>query len=167
MKDGLETKKLRWSADRAKEIEALRKRYPTDHALLLPTLWMAQYDFGWVSPEAMELVAETCRTTPAHVFSLATFYTMFELERPVGRHIQVCNNLSCALSGSESILARVEKKLGIRAGEATEDGKFRLSAVECLASCGTGPMMQVNTEYYENLTAEKVDALLDDWMKER
>ncbi|MFH1277675.1 MAG: NAD(P)H-dependent oxidoreductase subunit E [Candidatus Eisenbacteria bacterium] len=167
MSGGKTTKRLHWSADRTKEIEELRKRYPTDHGLLLPVLWMAQYDFGWISPEVMELVAGTCRTTPAHVYSLATFYTMFELERPIGRHIQVCNNLSCALSGSESILAHIEKRLGIRAGEATEDGRFRLSAVECLASCGTGPMMQVNAEYYEDLTAEKVDALLGEWMKER
>jgi NADH-quinone oxidoreductase subunit E len=164
--EGLETKKLHWNAERLQEIEELRKRYPTDHGLLLPVLWMAQYDFGWVSPEAMELIAETCRTTPAHVYSLATFYTMFELERPVGRHIQVCNNLSCSLCGSENILAHVERKLGIRAGEVTADGRFRLSAVECLASCGTAPMMQVNDEYYENLSKEKIDELLDGWMKE-
>ena len=126
---------------------------------------MAQYDFGWVSPEAMELVAETCRTTPAHVYSLATFYTMFERERPVRFHIQVCNNLSCSLCGSEGILAHLEERLRIRAGEATEDGRFRLTAVECLAACGAGPMMQVNDRYYENLTKEKVDALLDEWRK--
>ena len=155
----------RWSAARAEEIEALRRRYPTDHALLLPVLWMAQRDFGWISHEVMELVAETCRTSPAHVYSLATFYTMFELEKPIRYHIQVCNNLSCSLSGSEGILAHIEKRLGIRAGETTADGRFRLTAVECLASCGTGPAMQVNDAYYEKLTPEKVDALLEEWMK--
>ncbi len=165
MSEQSEVKTLRWSDERRKEIEALRERYPVDHGLLLPVLWMAQYDFGWVSPEAMKLVAETCRTTPAHVYSLATFYTMFELEKPVRYHIQVCNNLSCSLCGSEGILAYVEEKLGIRAGETTDDGRFRLSAVECLASCGTGPMMQVNSTYHEKLTKEKIDALLEEWMK--
>ena len=165
MSERLETKKIAWSDGRRQEIDELRKRYPNDHGLLLPVLWMAQYDFGWVSPEAMELVAETCRTTPAHVYALATFYTMFERERPIRYHIQVCNNLSCSLCGSEGILAHVEEKLGIRAGEATEDGLFRLSAVECLAACGGGPAMQVNTAYYENLTREKVDALIEEWRK--
>ncbi|MFH1680581.1 MAG: NAD(P)H-dependent oxidoreductase subunit E [Candidatus Eisenbacteria bacterium] len=155
----------RWSDARTAEIEELRKRYPTDHALLLPVLWMAQRDFGWISPGAMELVAETCRTTPAHVYSLATFYTMFERERPIRYHIQVCNNLSCSLCGSEGILAHLEQRLGIKAGEATADGRFRLSAVECLASCGTGPAMQVNDAYHEKLTAAKVDALLEEWTK--
>ncbi|RPJ41392.1 MAG: NAD(P)H-dependent oxidoreductase subunit E, partial [Candidatus Latescibacterota bacterium] len=136
-----------WSEKRAREIEDLRRRYPTDHALLLPVLWMAEEDFGCVSAEVMELVAESCRTTPAHVYSLATFYTMFERERKVRYHIQVCHNLSCSLCGAESILEHVEKRLGIRAGETTADGRFRLSAVECLASCGTGPMMQVNDAY--------------------
>ena len=159
-----ETRKLAWKEETEREIEDLRGRYPTSHALLLPVLWLAQRDFRWISPEAMELVAETCDTTAAHVYSLATFYTMFELEKPIRYHIQVCNNLSCSLCGSEGILAHLEEKLGIRAGEATEDGRFRLTAVECLASCGTGPMMQVNDRYYENLTIEKVDALLEEWM---
>jgi NADH-quinone oxidoreductase E subunit len=157
--------KIAWSEARAREIEELRKRYPTDHALLLPVLWMAQEDFGCIRGGVMELVAESCRTTPAHVYSLATFYTMFERERPIRYHIQVCNNLSCSLSGSEGILEQIERRLGIRAGEATSDRRFRLTAVECLASCGTGPMMQVNGAYYEGLTREKVDALLDGWMK--
>jgi NADH-quinone oxidoreductase E subunit len=157
--------KPRWSEKRVRDIEDLRKAYPTDHGILLPVLWLAQRDFGWISPEVMELVAETCGTTPAHVYSLATFYTMFELERPIRYHIQVCTNLSCSLAGSESILAHLEKRLGIRAGESTEDGRFRLSKVECLASCGTGPMMQVNDAYYEKLTPEKVDALLEEWKK--
>jgi NADH-quinone oxidoreductase E subunit len=157
--------KLAWSDARRREIEGLRKRYPTDHALLLPVLWMAQKDFGWISSEAMELVAETCRATPAQVYALATFYTMFERERPVRYHIQVCNNLSCSLSGSEGILGHIEQRLGIRAGETTPDGRIRLTAVECLASCGSGPMMQVNDAYYEHLTPGRVDELLAEWAK--
>ncbi len=156
-------KTFRFSEKREKEIAALRGRYEYPQGLIMPLLWMAQYDEGWVSPEAMETIAEICETSPAWVYSLATFYTMFELERPIRYQIQVCHNLSCSLNGSESILAHLEKKLGIRAGEATEDGRFRLSAVECLASCGSGPMMQVNTEYYEQLTPEKIDALLEEF----
>ncbi|MBN1826228.1 MAG: NAD(P)H-dependent oxidoreductase subunit E [Candidatus Eisenbacteria bacterium] len=155
-----------WKEETRREIEELRGRYPHPHGMLLPVLWLAQRDFGWISPEAMELVAETCGATPAHVYSLVTFYTMFETERPIRYHIQVCQGLSCTLRGAEEIRAHIEKRLGIRAGMRTEDGRFRLSVVECLASCATAPVMQVNRTYYENLTVEKVDALLEEWMKE-
>lgn len=153
---------FRFSAEREKEIEALRRRYETPEGLIMPLLWMVQYDHDWISPEAMVAIAGKCDTSPAWVYSLATFYTMFELERPVKYQVQVCRNLSCALSGSDSILEYLEKKLGIRAGDVTADGKYRLTGVECLASCGTGPMMQINTTYYENLTPEKVDAVLEE-----
>jgi len=155
-----------WKEETRREIEDLRGRYPHPHGTLLPVLWLAQRDFGWISPEAMELVAETCETTPAHVYSLVTFYTMFETERPIRYHIQVCTGLSCTLRGAEEIVARFEEKLGIRAGACTDDGRFRLSRVECLGSCGTAPMMQVNRTYHEDLTVEKVDALLEEWMKD-
>ncbi len=156
----------RWSEAREKEIAALRPRYENARGLIMPLLWMAQYDNDWISPEAMESIAEKCETSAAWVYSLATFYTMFELERPIKYQIQACRNISCALNGSEEILAHLEKRLGIRAGEATEDGRFRLTAAECLASCGSGPMMQVNTTYYENLTCDKVDALLEEWKRD-
>jgi NADH-quinone oxidoreductase E subunit len=161
----VEKANLAWSEERKREIAELRKRYETAQAMLLPVLWMAQEDFGWISCAAMELVAETCESSPAWVYSLATFYTMFELQRPIRYHIQVCHNLSCALCGSDDILAHLEERLGIKRGEATEDGQFRLTGVECLASCGTGPMMQVNDAYYENLTRERVDELLEEWKR--
>ena len=154
---------VEWKDVTNREIEALRKEYPHPHAMLLPVLWKAQRDFGWISNETMELVAKTCDTTPAHVYSIVTFYTMFETERPVQYHIQICRNLSCSLLGAESLLEHLEKRLGIRAGEVTEDGKFRLSTVECLASCGTAPVMQVNRTFFENLTVEKIDELLEEW----
>lgn len=160
------TTKFQWSEARRKEIGELRPRYEVPQGLIMPLLWMVQYDHDWISPEAMEAIAEECETSAAWVYSLATFYTMFELERPVKYQVQVCNNLSCGLNGSDSILEHLEKRLGIRAGEVTADGRIRLTAAECLASCGSGPMMQVNTTYYENLTCEKVDALLEEWKRD-
>jgi len=96
----------------------------------------------------------------AHVHGAVTFYTMFK-QRPSGRyHVQVCTTLSCMLRGSDELLEHIEKKLGIRAGETTPDGKFSLVRVECLGSCGTAPMLQLNDDYHEDLTPEAVDRLL-------
>ncbi len=158
-----EKTEVKFSEARKQEIERIRGRYETPRGLIMPLLWMIQDDYGWISYDAMELIAGECETSPAWVYSIATFYTMFELEKPIRYHLQVCNTLSCGLCGSESILAHLEDRLGIQAGESTEDGRFRLTAVECLASCGTGPMMQMNDEYYESLTTEKVDAMLEEW----
>ncbi len=143
-----------------KEIEEILNHYPTKQAALLPVLWVAQEQFGWISEGVMDLVAQTLDISPAHVYGVVTFYTMY-YRKPVGRcHIQVCRTLPCALMGAESILEHLEKKLGIKEGETTPDGQFTLSTVECLASCGTAPMLRLNEEYRENLTPEKIDQLL-------
>jgi NADH-quinone oxidoreductase subunit E len=100
--------------------------------------------------------------TPIQVYEVVTFYTLFN-QKPVGKyHLQVCKTLSCALVGAGQLISHLENKLGIKVGETTEDGLFTLKTVECLASCGTSPMMQVNDAYYENLNGEKVDALLEE-----
>jgi NADH:ubiquinone oxidoreductase subunit E len=100
--------------------------------------------------------------TPVQVYETATFYTLFTLQ-PVGKYlIQVCRTLSCALVGAEGVVQHLERKLGIRVGQTTPDGLFTLKKVECLAGCGAGPMMQINDEYYEYLTKDKVDRILDD-----
>ena len=107
--------------------------------------------------EAIEYVATLMEQTPARVHGVVSFYTMFNM-KPIGRHhIQVCRTLSCALGGAEKMTAFIKQKLGIEIGQTTADGRFTLSEVECLASCGTAPMMQINDEYYENLNEEKVD----------
>lgn len=143
------------------EIEAILKRYPDRLAALIPTLWVAQREFGWISPETMELVARRLEVAPAKVVATATFYTMFH-KKPVGRHhVQVCRNISCYLRGADEVTAAAAAKLGIRPGETTADGRFTLEEVECLAACGRGPVVQVNADYHEWQTAESVAALLD------
>jgi NADH-quinone oxidoreductase subunit E len=110
----------------------------------------------------MECLAVELGLPVSEVRAVATFYTMFNKE-PVGRyHIQVCQNLTCSLLGAESLITYLEKRLGIAAGQTSSDGKFTLSRVECLGSCGTGPVMQINDDYYENLTAERIDRILTD-----
>jgi NADH-quinone oxidoreductase E subunit len=152
---------LAFSTKTQKKIQDLLKRYPTKQAACLPLLYFAQEEFGYVSKDALELVASTLDISFAHVYGVSTFYTMFN-KKPVGKyHIQLCQTLSCSVLGSENILAYIEKKLNIKPGETTPDGRFTLSTVECLASCGTGPMIQINRTYYENLTPEKIDDLLD------
>jgi len=152
---------MKFSDQAEKRIEEIFTRYPTRRAALLPLLWIAQEEFGWVSPEAMELVAEKLDLSPAHVYGVVTFYTMLH-RTPIGRyHLQVCRTLPCALMGCEKIWTHLKKRLEIQEGETTQDGKFTLSSVECIASCGTGPVVMVNDRYHEGLTPEKLDRLLE------
>ncbi|HLN85015.1 MAG TPA: NAD(P)H-dependent oxidoreductase subunit E, partial [Candidatus Limnocylindrales bacterium] len=124
-------------------------------------LYLAQQEFGYLSPEAIEYVATLMEQAPARVQGVVSFYTMFNT-KPIGRHhIQVCRTLSCALGGAGRITAFIKRKLGIDIGQTTTDGRFTLSEVECLASCGTAPMMQINDDYYENLNEENTEKILD------
>ncbi len=149
-----------FTAENKKKFEEVVKRYPQRRAAMLPTLWLAQEQHGWISPEVMEYVAKLLELTPAKVYEVVTFYTMFNL-KPVGEyHFQVCRTLSCQLCGAEGITEHLKKKLEVPLGGTSADGKYSLSEVECLGSCGTGPMLQLNDEYHENLTAEKLDALI-------
>lgn len=144
------------------EIEQILSRYPVKRSALIPLLYVAQRDKGYVTEEAMTEIAGLLKLTPPQVYETITFYTMFNL-KPVGKfHIQVCKSLMCALVGSDTIIGWIKAKLGIGPGETTADGLFTLSAVECLASCGTAPMMQINDDYYERLTEEKLDRILAD-----
>ena len=144
------------------EIEQILSRYPVKRSALIPLLYVAQRDKGYVTEEAMTEIAGLLKLTPPQVYETITFYTMFNL-KPVGKfHIQVCKSLMCALVGSDTIIGWINTKLGIGPGETTADGLFTLSAVECLASCGTAPMMQINDDYYERLTEDKLDRILAD-----
>ena len=144
------------------EYRAILSRYPTRRAALMPTLWLAQREFGWLSLPVQQYVAELMELPLAWVTSVASFYTMYWKE-PKGRwHIQVCRNLSCMLRGAGDILRTVEDRLGIHHGERTDDGRFSLEEVECLASCGTAPCLQLNNaEYHENLDVPRTLALLE------
>lgn len=144
------------------KIEALKKRYPSPRALSLPCLWMAQYQEGYISLDAVETIGELIDWPPMEIYRVATFYTMFNLE-PVGKyHIQLCKTLSCALCGKSEVLAKLQERLNLGVGESSEDGRYTLTQVECLGSCGTAPVMQINERYYENLTPDKVDTILDE-----
>jgi NADH-quinone oxidoreductase E subunit len=137
-------------------------RYPRKEAAMLPVLYLAQRELGHLGPEAIEYVAKLMGQPPARVHGVVSFYTMFNT-KPIGRHhIQICRTLSCALAGAEKISALIRQRLGIEPGETTLDGRFTLTEVECLASCGTAPMMQVNDDYYENLTEERVAEILSE-----
>jgi len=143
------------------KVDQIVARYPQPQAALLPVLWAIQRTQGWVDLASEEWVAKRLGVSPAHVHGAVTFYTMFK-QRPSGKyHVQVCTTLSCMLRGSDELLERLEKKLGIHAGETTPDGKFSLVRVECLGSCGTAPMLQLNDDYHEDLTPEALDRLLD------
>jgi NADH-quinone oxidoreductase subunit E len=147
--------------EREKKLEEILARYPTKHAACIPVLHLCQEQHGWISEEVTLWVAERLGLSSAHVLGVSTFYSIFNNE-PVGEHqIWVCHTLACALRGGEEIVKHCEKRLGIRCGETTADGKITLKTAECLASCGSGPVMQVDREYHENLTIERVDAILD------
>ena len=154
---------LEFSPAARERVEWLRTRYPADHqrALILPLLSMAQREFGWVSKEVVHYVAAQIPVPPMWVEEVATFYTMYN-KAPIGRwHLQVCQNISCAILGAEIVIEHITDRLGIQPGETTPDGQFTLIGAECLGSCGTAPMMQVNDHYHENLSLADVDNLLE------
>ena len=152
---------VKFSDESLEKFEKIVARYPKKDGAMLPVLYLAQREFGYLSTEAIEYVAKIMELPAARVYGVVTFYTMLNM-KPIGRHhIQVCRTLPCALAGAERIAAWIKKRLGIGAGETTADGRFTLSEVECLASCGSGPMMQVNDDYYENLTEERVEKILN------
>jgi NADH-quinone oxidoreductase E subunit len=142
-------------------IREIREEFPDPQSALLPALYIAQADFGgWLPEEALVQVAAVMGLPVSFVAAVASFYTMLH-GQPVGRHvIQVCTNISCSLLGAERLVEHLSTRLGIRPGETTADGKFTLLEVECLGSCGTAPMMQVDDGYYEDLTEAKIDQVL-------
>lgn len=155
-----------FTAENQKAFETLLTRYPNKQAALLPTLWLAQNQHGFLPLEVQKSIAQMLDLSPAHVFGVVSFYTMFK-DKPQGQyHLQLCRTLSCALCGAEGLIDHVQKRLGIQPGETTKDGKFSLELVECLASCGSAPAMAINETYAENLTLDKVNQLIDQLQKE-
>ena len=150
------------NAEQNQKLEQILSRYPNKMAACIPVLHLCQEANGmWVSGDVIEFVAKKLDLSTAHVQGVVTFYTLFN-QKPVGKHqVWVCRTLSCALRGSDKILAHCEKKLGIKTGETTKDGKVTLRTAECLASCGTAPMIQVDKTYHENLTLPQVDKILE------
>lgn len=145
------------------EVEAHLAKYPADkiRSAILPLLFIMQRERGYLDNPGINYVAEKLGVVPTTVWEVATFYSMFYF-KPMGKHhIQVCKTLSCKVMGEPAVTAHLTERLGISPGETTPDGKFSLSLVECLGSCGTAPMFQIGFDYYEDLTPEKVDQILD------
>ncbi len=152
-----------FSSQTLSNIEILKTRYPVEQSksALLPILHMAQAEFGgYLSRESMDYVASLLNLQPIEVYEVATFYTMFHL-KPTGKYVlEVCRTGPCALSGAEHIVDYLKQKLGVDLNQTTPDGLFTIKEVECLASCGSGPVLQVGECYVENLTDQRVDSML-------
>jgi NADH-quinone oxidoreductase E subunit len=151
---------IKFTPENQKRLDEIRTHYPTSQAAVMPALWIAQEQFGWLSSDVMKYVGDSLAIPYETVLGVAEFYTMYN-KKPVGKyHLQVCTNVSCMLCGGYDVLDYISSKLGIKCGETTSDGLFTISEAECLGSCGTAPMMQVNNYYEENLTKENLDHLL-------
>ena len=149
------------TSERETELKSILSRYPNKMAACIPVLHLCQDQNGWVSDDVILYVAATLDLPAAHVKGVVTFYSLFNQE-PVGKHqVWVCRTLPCALRGADDVLKHCEKRLGIHAGQTTKDGKITLRTAECLASCGTAPMIQVDKDYHENLTLARVDEILN------
>lgn len=136
------------------------KKYPDKQAAIMPVLWIAQEQNGWISNEVMQEVAKVLELNPEEVLGVVTFYTMYH-QKPMGKyHLQVCTNVSCMLRGGYDIYENVKKNLGIENMQVTTDQKFSLEEVECMGSCGTAPMIAINEDYYENVSVKKVEEIL-------
>ena len=157
-----------FSEETLEKIRLLIKRYPEGRqkSALLPVLHIAQEELGgYLSVDVMDYVASLLDLQPIEVYEVATFYSMFNLEK-VGKYVlEVCHTGPCAICGGEEIIEYLKKKLNINIGETTSDGLFTLRTVECLGGCGYAPVMQVNSEFHEFLTPEKIDILLEDLRK--
>ena len=152
---------VQFSSGALEEVQRILAKYPVKRAAIMPVLWLAQKEFGHLSAEVQQQVADLLGFPLAWVSGLASFYTMY-YKKPIGKyHLQVCTNVSCMLRGSDEIMQVIEERLKVGLGQTTADGKFSLDEVECLASCGTAPMMQVNDDYHESLTPRSTLELIE------
>lgn len=147
-------------------VAAALGKYPDKRSAVMPLLYIAQEEYGWVSPQGIQEVAELCDMDSTQVKSIAGFYTMYS-EQPKGKYwLQVCTDLPCALKGADQFHKDLKAHLGVKEGGTSEDGMFTVEHVMCLAACDKAPMLQCNFHYYENLEMEKMKVLLDQWRAE-
>jgi NADH-quinone oxidoreductase E subunit len=143
-----------------KEIDSVKERYPDQESALLPVLYIAQREFGWLSEKALTTAAAALNLPEATVRGTASFYSMFR-HKEMGRNlVQLCTNISCMILGSEKLVDILQTKFNLKPGETTEDGRFSLVIMECIGACGSAPAMLVNTDYYDNLTEESIMEIL-------
>lgn len=151
------------SAEQRQEIDTWIAKYPRDQkqSAVMTALFIVQKDHGYLTVELMDAVAHYLEMPPIAVYEVASFYTMYE-QKPVGRHlVNVCTSISCKLRDSAAVVDHLEEKLGIKLGETTQDGCFTIRSVECLGACVHAPMMQVDNDYHEKLTTDKIDTVLE------
>ncbi|MCB0331014.1 MAG: NAD(P)H-dependent oxidoreductase subunit E [Bdellovibrionales bacterium] len=149
-----------------RRVGELIAKYPKKQSAVMPILYIVQEHYGSISNEAIDWISSQVDISPVHVMELVTFYTMYRRE-PLGKyHIQVCRTLSCGLCGAKKLMEYLHKRLGVDPREVTKDGLFSYEHVECLGSCGTAPMAEINDTYFENLTVEKLGELMDRLQKE-
>jgi NADH-quinone oxidoreductase E subunit len=141
----------------------LASRYPVARSAVMPALYIAQQEEGYITQEALQAVAEAIGMTVDDVESVATFYTMYYQQPPGKKVIKVCTSISCYLRGCDKLVEHLEQRLGIKRSETTPDGNYTLMTTECLASCGTAPVLQVNNQFVEKVTLEMADTLVDEW----
>jgi NADH-quinone oxidoreductase subunit E len=152
---------VRFDATIEAQIADILTRYPNTQAALLPVLWLCQERWGWISTGITRAIAARLGLSPAFIEGVLTFYTMYQ-RQPPGRYLlQVCSTLSCQLCGTGELVGHLKQRLAIDFGETTPDGRFTLVDVQCLGACGEAPVVQVNNDYYTELTVERLDALLD------
>jgi len=144
-----------FTAENEEQFITLMKKYPQSQSMMLPALWLAQNQDGYISNEAMEYIAKKINVAPIEVYRVVTFYTMFNLEPIAPYHIEICKTLSCKLCGQDKLLNHIENIT-------SDSDKFKITKVECMGACGGAPMIALNGTYHENLTNEKVDAILKD-----
>jgi NADH-quinone oxidoreductase E subunit len=150
-----------FTADRKKRFNALLKQYPDKRSVALPALHLAQEQEGYLTTETIEVLAQMLDITPASLMDTVSFYTLFHA-RPRGKYLlQVCQTLPCSLGGADKIVDHLSHKYQIKVGETTPDGMFTLLKVECLGACGTAPVVQINDDYYEKVSLEKLNRILD------
>lgn len=152
---------FKFTEDNLQKIEKILEKYPVKQPAVMPLLYLAQEQNGWISVEVMKEIASILEMDEEDVLGVVTFYTMFH-KKPMGKHhIQVCTNVSCMLRGGYEIYNSVREKLGLENGGVSEDSRFSLEEVECMGACGTAPMIAVNEDYFENLSTEKALQILD------
>lgn len=154
-------RKIEFPPEVKERFEALLMRYPTRQAALLPTLHLAQETWEWLSPEVIVYVADLVELSPATVFGVVSFYNMYYQKRVGKYHLQVCTNLSCMVRDAYDIYGHLCETLKVRPGQTTEDGLYTVTEVECLGSCGTAPVVQINNDYHEEMDVPKMSALLE------
>lgn len=150
----------------AARIQKIFGKYPDKRSAVMPMLYIAQEEYGWVSPEGIREVADLCDLDPTQVKSIAGFYTMYS-EKPKGKYwLQVCTDLACALKGADEFHKELKSTLGVEEGGTTADGMFTVEHVMCLGACDRAPMLQCNFHFHENLDMDKMNALLQQWRAE-